>query len=1533
MSVHELMRNLRQLNVRLWVEDGNLRFSAPTGALSPDLKQRMVERKADLIRALEQAAVIEERDDTDAVAVRLDGLSFAQQRLLFLHRMDSTSCAYNLPAAWRIRGRIDTAALQRSFARLPTLHDALRVSFHLDAGDFVSRSTPDPMLALATVSLSDCPAPEREAALARIVHDEALRLFDLDQAPLLRGTLVELAQDDHALLLTMHHVVSDGWSMDLLARDLWNLYAHDGQIDPSALAANPNKTGYGHYVEWQARWEQGEAFRRQKRYWGEQLADLPELIDLPVDYPRPAIQRYEGAVEHFELPASLVADLTESAQARGASAYMALLAVFAVLLNRYTGQADLAIGTPVANRRQQQWEDVVGFFSNVVVLRLMAEPETTFLALLETVRDTALSGYDHQEFPFEKVVEHLQPHRSLDHSPLFQVMFLLKEANVAAAPPGLAVEPLHTHNGISKFDLTLTVEKSAERVVAGLEYNTSLFKPATMKRMAAHFVRLLEQIAADPDQKIGNLQLVTAPERDAHARWNATDARFDADGCIHRLIEAQARETPDAIAVSFDAVDVSYAELVRRSGALADALRRQGVGAESKVGIFIDRSPELVVALLGVLQAGAAYVPLDPKYPPDRIANIAADAGLACIVAAGAARHAVPSVGVPVLAVEDCPARATADAADAMVHSDMVHSDNVCSDNAAYVIYTSGSTGRPKGVVVTHRNVMNLFDGLDKSLAPSLPTDASSGRPVWTALTSISFDISVLELLWTLARGHHVQLQTDHLTTLAVAGAPAQERSPQRRNLSRETGEARTRPLEFSLFYFAADEDAHADTHAGKYGLLLDGARFADSHGFCAVWVPERHFHAFGGQFPNPSVAAAAVSVLTSNIQIRAGSVVLPLHNPIRVAEEWSMVDNLSGGRAAVAFASGWHFNDFVLAPQNFADRHRVMRDGIQTVKQLWSGGTIPQTDGLGNEAQIGVRPRPIQKELPIWLTAAASPDTFRYAGEIGANVLTHLLGQSLTELREKIDIYRKARADNGFSPDAGCVTLMMHTYVGNDLDAVRETVREPFKNYLRSSINLLKPVAESNGLDAGNDLELVVEAGFNRYFATSALFGTPSSCQPLLADVHAIGVDEIACLIDFGVEGGKVVDGFVHLDALRRLATGGDRTSIRADATHIQCTPSFAKLLLEQKNASALSNIQGFLVGGEALSPALARELRNATGGHVFNMYGPTETTVWSAVRHIQEAEVVIGAPISNTQLHVLDERLHPLPVGIKGELHIAGEGVTRGYWNRPDMTAERFIPDPFASIPGSRMYRTGDLVRRLDDGTIEFLGRIDHQVKVRGFRVELGEVEASLRSHPAVGDAIAVVRGAEQHEAMIVAYVTAIAGATVETGELLQHAAQQLPSHMLPSVIVVLDSLPLTPNGKVDRKALPAPNDVRGNPSQENRRRELPRSDLERELSEIWCELLQVDSVGVNENFFELGGHSLLLGKMQRNLETKFGCEISIIELFKFPTIDSLTRLIGQRSGTHAQTAVAGSQRVRDGQQAVQQMRQRMKQRKLNG
>lgn len=1530
MSLHDLMRELHQLKVRLWVDGGELRFSAPRNTVDEQMRARIRGNKQALIDLLSRGEDDGSDADDDGVDYARE-LSFAQQRLLFLHRMDSESPAYHLPYALRLRGPLDVEALQYALNASMRRHDALRTCFQLEDGEYVRGRDAAASLNLRPISLRDTEAATREEALTALIDEEARTVFDLSQAPLMRAVLVDIADDDHALLLTMHHVISDGWSIELLGRELWAAYS---AVRGGAPLTDGSVLGSDAYVRWQRRWLRSADFARQKDYWVRQLTGVPELTELPLDYPRPAVHRFEGAVERFDLPAPLLRKLEAVATDAGCSLYMVLMSALFALLHRYTGQEDLAIGTPVANRRRRDWENAIGFFSNVVVMRLPVAAATPFRALLETARETSLSAFEHQEFPFEQVVEHLQQKRSLSYSPLFQVMFILKDAAADQAPDGLRVSELGPDLGVAKFDLTLTVQKMDDGASAGFEYATALFKPATVRRMAGHYLHLLAGIAEDPKRAVGRIDLVGDEERDLlRLGWNRTDAEYPTDACIHTLIQAQAARTPDMVAVSYEQEDLTYAELLRRADALATVLRAQGIGPEHKVGVYIERSLELAVALLGILMADAAYVPLDPGYPADRIAWIAGDAELSAIVSCEALRQRVPECGSVVLTIES----AIAAVDDTAMYTPAPHAA-AHAENIAYVIYTSGSTGKPKGVMVTHGNAVNLFDGLDRSLAPTLGCHAGDERPVWMALTSISFDISVLELLWTLTRGHHVILQKDHLTALSLASVAA-DATPVEAPMVTRRSDGTVKPApDFSLFYFASDEDSLTD----KYRLLLDGARFADDNGFSAVWIPERHFHAFGGQFPNPSVAAAAVAAITRRIQIRAGSCVLPLHDPIRIAEEWSMVDNLSGGRAAVAFASGWHFNDFILAPDHFQDRHQVLRDGIDTVRTLWRGDTIRRRDGLGNEVDVRVRPRPVQDALPIWITAAASPDTFRYAGEIGANVLTHLLGQSLPELKEKIELYRRARSEHGHDPDAGKVTLMLHTFVGEDPDTVRATVREPFKNYLRSSINLLKPVAESQGLDAGNDLELVVEAGFNRYFASSALFGTPESCREMIARVSAIGVDEIGCLIDFGVDPQQVIDNFGHLGRLRALiaeapaaahadenaGSGAPLVTIRDSATHVQCTPSFARLMLEQKGAAnMLRNIRGFLVGGEALSSALARDLKAAIGGELFNMYGPTETTVWSAVRHIVADEANIGAPISNTRLYVLDTEGGLSPLGVKGELYISGDGVTRGYWKRPDLTAERFLPDPFADRPGARMFRTGDLVRRLDDGTIEFIARIDNQVKVRGYRVELGEIESALLEHEAVKDTVAIVRSDEPHTAAIFAYVVLKPGMIASVESLQARLATSLPDYMRPSAIIELAVLPLTPNGKIDRNALPAASAV----ARSTASRDMPRNEVEVTLSSIWCNLLDIDSVGINDNFFELGGHSLLLGKLQQRISDAFGHEVGIIELFKYPTISSLAAMIGCEDKVPRFRKAA--QRSRDGQDAVTKMRERMKRRKQHG
>jgi natural product biosynthesis luciferase-like monooxygenase protein len=877
----------------------------------------------------------------------------------------------------------------------------------------------------------------------------------------------------------------------------------------------------------------------------------------------------------------------------------------------------------------------------------------------------------------------------------------------------------------------------------------------------------------------------------------------------------------------------------------------------------------MLVGLLGILKAGGAYVPLDPTYPNERLALMVEDAGISVLLTQERLRGSLPAGDARVVCLDrGRPTwRGLGRAAS-----------GVKPENLAYVIYTSGSTGKPKGVMVEHRNVVNFFAGMDRDL----------GREpgVWLAVTSISFDISVLELFWPLTAGFKVVIQGD------------EDRAPARPRPRREG-----RDLDFSLFYFANNNGGDARE---TYEILVEGTKFADSHGFSAVWTPERHFHPFGGIFPNPSVASAFLAGITGRVHIRAGSVVLPLHSPIRVAEEWSLVDNLSKGRVGVSFASGWHDRDFVFAPENYAARKEIMFREIDTVRRLWRGESVTRKSGSGSDVEVKIFPRPVQPELPYWVTAFGDPSTFRLAGEMGANLLTHLLGQSVESLAANLEVYRSARRAAGHLPEEGHVTLMLHTFVGDDLEDVRETVRGPFSAYLRSSVDLIRQLAKGLGQDIASpefseaDMDAVVAHAFDRYFETSGLFGTPESCLPMVERLREIGVGEIACLVDFGVAGDRVLAHLRHLDELRQLAAadaarGGyslPEQVARHGVTHLQCTPSLAKMLvMTPEGLEALRPLRKLMVGGEALPVSLAQRLVATVTGEVRNMYGPTETTIWSTTYALEGfgGTVLIGKPTANTQVYVLDRNCQPVPLGVPGELFIGGDGVVRGYLHRPELTGERFVPDPFSATPGARLYRTGDLVRYRTCGNLEFLGRLDHQVKVRGYRIELGEIETALNRHPAVREVVVAAREDEPGDKYLAAYVVPHAGEGAKVVELRSYLRDRLPDYMVPSAFIAMDRLPLTPNGKVDRKALPAPDQAR---------RDLetaymaPQDDAERTIAAVWQEVLRLEQVGTHDNFFDLGGNSLLMAQVSTKLRSALGRDISLVDLFRYPTVHALAK-----------------------------------------
>ena len=1036
---------------------------------------------------------------------------------------------------------------------------------------------------------------------------------------------------------------------------------------------------------------------------------------------------------------------------------------------------------------------------------------------------------------------------------------------------------------------------------------------AAVRDLGEALSALIDHANAAPDTPIAELALMSAADRDAlRVVSEGPFAAFD-DVAIHRLFVRQARKTPGALAVTSRGVSLSYAELDARSNRLARHLSTLGVGPESLVGLHLERSVDLVVALLAIHKAGGAYVPLDPAYPADRLAHMIGDSGLATIVTQRSLTATLPATTARIVDVDGDRDAIQAMSADAF-------DGGASGANLAYVIYTSGSTGKPKGVMVEHRNVANFFVGMDARLDDS---------GTWLAVTSPSFDISVLELCWPLTRGYHVVVATAREVRGDVAPPPPVP--------------ADARPLGFSLFYFASAAD-DGTSNADQYRLLIEGAKFADTHGFEAVWTPERHFHEFGGLYPNPSVISAAIAVSTTRVQIRAGSCVAPLHHPARIAEEWALVDNLSHGRVGIAFASGWQPNDFLLRPESFADKNAALMRTIGDVRGLWRGEKRSFPGPLGAAVEIGVFPRPVQAELPFWITSAGNPETFAAAGRAGANLLTHLLGQSVEEVAVKLDAYRRAWREAGHAGE-GHVTMMLHSFVGDDADEVRRVARGPMIEYLRTSTSLLKQYAWSfpafrrpEGADAADQPDLasltaeetdaLLEHAFDRYFETAGLFGTPDHCVDLIHRLNAVGVDEIGCLIDFGIATQTVLDHLPQLDALRRLATEPRDAAAEMPlpqliaahgVTHLQCTPSLVQMLAsDPASRAALSGLTRLMVGGEPFPAPLAEDMARLVGGTVMNMYGPTETTIWSAVhaldRHAGGAPP-LGTPLANQQLHIVDTRMQPVRAGTPGELLIGGAGVVRGYHAQAELTAERFVADRFAG-GGARAYRTGDVVRRAANGRIEFLGRVDHQIKIRGYRVELGEIEVALLDHPDIAQAVVVARD-DGGVARLIAYLVPVTGAKMVAEGLRALLSRSLPDFMVPSAFVALDALPRTPNGKIDRAALPDPTPATPAARDIVRPTDNP---LQAQIVEIWRDVLKVGSIGLRDNFFDLGGHSLLAVQAHRRLAGIVDRPISLTDMFRFPTVEALSAHLGSDAPAGERVDTGGRDRARNRRLAMQ-------------
>jgi hypothetical protein len=640
-----------------------------------------------------------------------------------------------------------------------------------------------------------------------------------------------------------------------------------------------------------------------------------------------------------------------------------LLAALTAILHRYTGSTDVSIGTLL--------DGGDGDRRNLVVIWTHPSGDLNTHELVSQVSAAVTEADANPACSISADQDAIQQASNDADTPPFHIAFQFScpSASLSRSASNYGYE-------LATSDLVVGAREETDRLIVEFEYDSELFNRSTIERFAVHFAALLSAMVSDPSVPLSDLQFLTPNElKQLLSDWNDTKTEFPKDSCVQQLFEAQVERSPDAVAVVFEHEKLTYRQLNIRANQLAHRLRKCGAGPDKLIGISVERSADMIVALIGIMKAGSAYVPLDPDYPRERLLFMLQDANVEVLVTQQRLLGTLSEHSPTVISMDS--GRTQLDGEPPGNPPLMGNADSL-----AYVIYTSGSTGRPKGVMVSHRNVVNFFTGMDKAIGGDTPG-------TWLAVTSISFDISVLELFWTLSRGFTVVIYKD---AYRRQDRPAEKRPAQKK-------------MDFSLFYFANDQ---GQDPGNRYKLLLEGAKFADQNGFDAVWTPERHFHAFGGLYPNPSVTSAAAAAVTQRIQIRAGSVVLPLQNPVRVAEEWSVVDNLSQGRVGVSFASGWQVNDFVLAPQNYAGRKDVMLRELETVRRLWRGETVSLPGVDGKQVPVKIMPRPIQPELPIWLTATGNAETCRKAGQLGANLLTHLVGQKIEDLARK----RGARTD-----------------------------------------------------------------------------------------------------------------------------------------------------------------------------------------------------------------------------------------------------------------------------------------------------------------------------------------------------------------------------------------------------------------------------------------------------------------------------------------------------------------------------------------
>ncbi|WP_415835330.1 non-ribosomal peptide synthase/polyketide synthase, partial [Corallococcus soli] len=1207
-------------------------------------------------------------------------LSFVQERVWRLEQYLPGLSAYAIPFVLRLEGPADAAILERAVQEVVQRHEALRTTYDAVDGKPVQRFHPSVRIALPVVEVHGTPEQREEAAL-QLAREDAAKPFDLVHGPVLRTTLVRLRPDLHLLVCAIHHIVCDTLSTSLFLQEVGQLYAAFLQGRPSPLA--PLSVQYADFGAWQRESLAQARFPEQEQWWRQRLAGMPRQLGLPTDRPRPANCPLTSERMVLDFPATLAEALLAFSKREGFTPYMTVLAAWNALLHRYTGQTDLVVGTPIGNRTRPELLPLIGYVAHSAAFRTHVGDDPTFRELLNRVRREVTDVQSRPDVPFELLVEQLVPGKDIGRDRMADTVFVYHsnlsmggDALAAVGTRGTFIEVPGTpvQWGATLSDLTLILTEEPGRVHGALEYATELFDASTARRMLEHLQVLLGAALARPEESLSRLPLATEHERRAWPEPRATPPAPS----LPALLREQARLQPDAIAVSQGEASWTWAALASRARRIATRLRERGLSPGEPVALCLRASPEKLAALWGVLEAGGAPVALGPT-DLDSLAVYAVDGQHASHLVTW--RGLVTSFRLDPARVLQIEAALDGDAPVAP-HGE---SPPPAPDSLAWLLPLGA--GQPAWAL-SHASLTGFFAGLDARLRPTPGT-------TWLAASEPAPEKPELEALWALSRGLRVLFPSEAIASRLSHGSEGAS------------------PLQLSLSYFANDEDSLSGP---KYELLMEGAKFADANGFSAVWTPERHFHSFGGLYPQPAVVSAALAAVTKNLRLRSGSVVLPLHDPLLVAEQWSVVDNLSQGRVDVSVATGWHVQDFTFAPQNYADRRNILLRHLETLRALWRGERQRRPGGNGVTVEVGLRPKPVQPELPVWLTATANPETFRLAGELGAGVLTGLFAHSLEELKPKVALYREAWRRNGH-PGRGHITCMLHTFLGDDEAEVLRQVRKPLLGYFRGSADITASLLAAQGHQgelnkiSKEDIDALLEHTFEHHAKGTGLIGTVDSGLKRLRDVRASDVDEVTCLIDFGLETPVVLQGLRRLATLRELLVADEssrQTRVRGEretgvgellalarqsgAVLVNTTARLARTLADMPEArEALAPVSAWVL--EGASTELASALQRSSGSAVL------------LAGEAREGGLLPRAPgetrSAELQAWVLDAAGEPVPTGVVGELALSGAGLPASFWKAPADAARRQAPHPLN--PSVRLYRTGRPVRLRSDGHVE--------------------------------------------------------------------------------------------------------------------------------------------------------------------------------------------------------------------------------------